>query len=75
MNFRNVTRKYGNKFAAVGAASVALVSPAFAALDPAVSTAVADGKADALTAGGLVIGVVVAIFALMLVKGMFSGRK
>lgn len=74
MNFRNVTRKYGKKIAAVGAASVALVSPAFAALDPAVATAVADGKADAMTAGGLVIGVTVAIFALLLVKRMFSGK-
>lgn len=41
-----------------------MATQANAALDPGVSTAISDGKADALALGALVIGVIIAIAAI-----------
>lgn len=44
--------------------SVAAAGSAMAALDPGVTTAITDGKADALALGALVIAVIIGIAAI-----------
>ena len=46
------------------ATSVVAAGSAMAALDPEVSSAVSDGKADALALGALVVAVIIAIAAI-----------
>ena len=75
MKVRNVARKFGSKIALAAVVPMALATQAaHAALDAGVTTAVSDTKGDLSTAGGLVIGVVVAIFGVKKLIGMFSGR-
>lgn len=60
MRFLNQARKYG---AAVVATTVGAVGSAMAAVPTEVSTALADGKADALTVSGLGLVIVISIAA------------
>ncbi|WP_367155507.1 major capsid protein [Methylomonas sp. HYX-M1] len=56
------------KFAAASALTVASVSSAFAAVPTEVTDAIATAKTDAVSLGGSVLVVVVALFGLMLLR-------
>lgn len=62
--FKNLRRSIG----AAAAVGVLTVQSAHAALDPEVSTAISDGKSDALAVGALVIAVIIGIAALKWVR-------
>lgn len=64
----NAVRKYGRQLVAGTAVLVASATPAFAAIDEGVTTALGDAKADVLTVGGLVLVVLVAAAAFKYVR-------
>jgi Inovirus Coat protein B len=54
---------------AVGFSAAALSSPSFAAVDPAVMTAIATGGTDAATIGGAILALVIAIAIYRHIRG------
>lgn len=56
------------KISAVVALSVVSAVPAMAAVDPAVTTALSDAKADGIVVGGAVLIVIVAIAAFKYIR-------
>lgn len=68
MKAMNIVRKYGAKVAIVAAAPLALSTQVLAAVPEAVTTELATAKTDALAVGAIVLGIFVAIFALMLIR-------
>ncbi|NMG66812.1 hypothetical protein GPA19_17880 [Azoarcus indigens] len=60
---RNVVRKYGAKLAAVPALVTLGIGNALAEVPTEVTEGIATAKADAMTIGGAVIGVIIAIVA------------
>ena len=60
---RKMFEKQGKKLGLAGAALLAFVDQCMAAVPTEVSTALADGKADALTVAGLGLVIVIAIAA------------
>lgn len=68
MKFMNTCRKYGAKLAAVSAGTLALASSAWAEVPAEVTQSLATAKTDALTVGGIVLGIIAAIFALILMR-------
>ncbi|BBH12973.1 major capsid protein [Chromobacterium haemolyticum] len=74
MKYRVVAQKFAARAALAGSFLLGTCATAYAALPADVKTSVEGAKGDATEAGGLVIGVVVAIFGLMIIKGMFKGR-
>lgn len=68
MKAMNIARKYGAKAAVILSAPLALSTYALAAVPEAVTTELATAKTDALSVGGIVLGIIVAIFALMLIR-------
>lgn len=65
--------KIAQKFAAVSALSLGFAVSAMAAVPESVSTGLADAKADALTVGGLVIGIIIAIAGFKYIKRAMGG--
>ena len=61
------TRVNAVKYAA-GTGLMALAVGANAAVPAEVTSALTDAKADALSVGGIVLGIIVSIFALMLIR-------
>ena len=68
MKLMNTCRKYGAKLAVVTAAPLALAAQAYAAVPSEVTEALTEAKADTLSVGGIVLGIIVGIFALMLLR-------
>lgn len=68
MKLMNTCRKYGAKLAVVTAAPLALVTSAYAAVPSEVTEALETAKTDTLSVGGIVLGIIVGIFALMLLR-------
>lgn len=60
----NLIKTVKNAAGVFAATSVVAAGSAMAALDTEISTAVADGKADALALGALVIAVIIGIAAI-----------
>ncbi|MFD1245844.1 major capsid protein [Paralysiella testudinis] len=67
MKAMNICRKYGAKFAAAGGL-MGLATTAMAAVPESIKTELATAKTDSLEVGALVIGVIAAIFALMMIR-------
>lgn len=70
-NTMNIMKRYGAKAAVLATLPLALVTQAYAEVPAAVKTDLATAKADSLEVGGIIIGIFVAIFALMLMKRFF----
>ena len=68
MKLMNTCRKYGAKLAVVTAAPLALVTSAYAAVPAEVTQALTEAREDTLSVGGIVLGIIVGIFALMLLR-------
>lgn len=68
----NSIKKYAARVNAVKTAAatglMALAVGANAAVPAEVTSALTDAKADALSVGGIVLGIIVSIFALMLIR-------
>lgn len=60
-NVRNVAVKYGRKLAAAGTVLAASAGSAMAAVSTEVTTAMSDGKADALTIAGGFLLIIIAV--------------
>ncbi len=67
MKAMNIARKYGAKAAAT-VSMVVLPALAMAEVPEAITNALATARADALQVGGIVLGIIAAIFALMLMR-------
>lgn len=72
MKIMNSIKKYATRVNAVKTAAatglMALAVGANAAVPAEVTSALTDAKADALSVGGIVLGIIVSIFALMLIR-------
>lgn len=72
MKMMNTIKKYaprGNAVKyAVGGGLMSLTVAAQAAVPAEVTQALTEAKADALSVGGIVLGIIVSIFALMLIR-------
>ncbi|UOO76753.1 major capsid protein [Neisseria sp. Dent CA1/247] len=68
MKAMNIAKKYGAKAAIVVSAPLALATQAWAAVPEAVTTELATAKTDAISVGGVVLGIIVAIFGLMIIR-------
>lgn len=68
MKAMNIARKYGAKASVLMAAPLALATQAWAAVPQTVTDALDVAKTDAVSVGGIVLGIIVAIFALMLIR-------
>ncbi|AUX61473.1 major capsid protein [Simonsiella muelleri] len=72
MKIMNSVKKYATRVNAVKTAAatglMALAVGANAAVPAEVTSALTDAKADALSVGGIVLGIIVSIFALMLIR-------
>lgn len=64
----NILKKYGAKAAVVISAPLALATQAYAAVPEEVTQALTTAKTDVLNVGGIVLGILVSIFALMLFR-------
>lgn len=72
MKIMTSIKKYATRVNAVKTAAatglMALAVGANAAVPAEVTSALTDAKADALSVGGIVLGIIVSIFALMLIR-------
>lgn len=68
MKVMNIARKYGAKASVLMAAPLALATQTWAAVPQTVTDALDTAKTDAVSVGGIVLGIIVAIFALMLIR-------
>lgn len=68
MKAMNIARKYGAKASVLMAAPLALATQTWAAVPQTVTDALDTAKTDAVSVGGIVLGIIVAIFALMLIR-------
>lgn len=68
MKIMNIGRKYGAKAAVVFAAPLALATQAWAAVPEAVKTELGTAKADATEVGGLILAIVVVLFAFGMLR-------
>lgn len=68
----NAIKKYAPRVNVVkyatGGGLMVLGASAMAAVPAEVTTALTDAKADALSVGGIVLGIIVSIFAFMLIR-------
>lgn len=68
MKAMNIVKRYGAKAAVVLSAPLALVTTAYAAVPQEVTTELATAKTDAVSVAGIVLGIIVAIFAIGLLR-------
>ena len=68
MKIMDTCRKYGAKLTVVAAAPFALASQAWAAVPETVKTDLAAAKTDSTEVAGIVLGVIVALFAFKLMR-------
>ena len=71
MKIMNSVKKYATRVNAVKTAATGLMALAVganAAVPAEVTSALTDAKANALSVGGIVLGIIVSIFALMLIR-------
>ncbi|WP_312723690.1 major capsid protein [Stutzerimonas nitrititolerans] len=68
MKMMNTVRKYGRKVAAGSAIALGAVGTAMAEVPADATTALNDAKADGVTIGGIVLGVIIAIAAFKYIR-------
>ena len=71
MKMMNITKKYGKKIAVMGAAPLAFATQVWAEVPQTVKDDIATAKTDAVTVAGLILGVSVAIFGVMILMRFF----
>ena len=67
---KNIMKKHGFKAVFV-AAPLALAQQAYAEVPTAVTDALANAKTDSVTVAGLVLGISIAIFGVLILKRFF----
>jgi len=67
----NIMKKYGKQIAVMGAAPLAFATQVWAEVPESVKTDIATAKTDAVTVAGLILGVSVAIFGVMILMRFF----
>lgn len=67
----NIMKKYGKQIAVMGAAPLAFATQVWAEVPQTVKDDIATAKTDAVTVAGLILGVSVAIFGVMILMRFF----
>lgn len=67
----NIMKKYGKQIAVMGAAPLAFATQVWAEVPQTVKDDIASAKTDAVTVAGLILGVSVAIFGVMILMRFF----
>lgn len=68
MKMMNTVRKYGRKVAAGSAIALGAVGTAMAEVPAEATASLNDAKADGVTIGGIVLGVIIAIAAFKYIR-------
>lgn len=71
MKILNACRKFGAKAALLPAVTLALATQAYAEVPESVKTELQGAKGDVTEVGGIILGVFVTIFVLMIIRRMF----
>ena len=71
MKMMNIKKKYGKQIAVMGAAPLAFATQVWAEVPQTVKDDIATAKTDAVTVAGLILGVSVAIFGVMILMRFF----
>ena len=67
----NIMKKYGKQIAVMGAVPLAFATQVWAEVPESVKNDIATAKVDAVTVAGLILGVSVAIFGVMILMRFF----
>jgi hypothetical protein len=67
----NIMKKYGKQIAVMGAAPLAFVTQVWADVPQSIKDDIGTAKTDAVTVAGLILGVSVAIFGVMILMRFF----
>lgn len=71
MKMMNIKKKYGKQIAVMGAAPLAFATQVWAEVPQAIKDDIATAKTDALTVAGLILGLLVSIYGVMILKRFF----
>ena len=67
----NIMKKYGKQIAVMGAAPLAFATQVWAEVPQTIKDDIGTAKTDAVTVAGLILGVSVAIFGVMILVRFF----
>lgn len=67
----NIMKKYGKQIAVMGAVPLAFATQVWAEVPQSIKDDIVTAKTDAVTVAGLILGVSVAIFGVMILQRFF----